>query len=180
MRARSVASIISAVIAGLASGALFAQPSPPTVTVGFVGPLPVPLDPWSSLAAGLLIAAAAYAFFRRSGAGRFGRLSAWLAVIAAAAGVVIGASRIDVVATAHAVSGTPLPLTTSPASLVIGGESAFIEARNATGTTVTITEVRLDNAAPGQAIVETTGSCVAGLILAVGQSCFVSVQTDVT
>ena len=159
MRARSGSRTFIAAVAGLASGALFAQPSP-TVTISFVGASAsaVPLDPWSSLAAGLLIAAAAYAFFRRSGAGRFGRLSAWLAVIAAAAGVVIGASRVDVVATAHAIGmATPLLLTSSPASIVVGAGGAFIEARNATGATITINAVRLDNAVPGQAIVRNQG-----------------------
>jgi len=178
MRARSVSSTILAAIAGLASGALFAQPSP-TVAISFVGPSAVPLDPWSSLAAGLLIAAAAYAFFRRSGAGRFGHLSAWLAVIAAAAGVVIGASRVDVVATAYAaIVTTPLLLTTSPASIVVGGGDSFIEARNATGGPITITEVRLSNPVPGQAIVPTKEGCVAGLTLNDGQSCFVQVQSS--
>jgi len=176
MRARSVSSAILAAVAGLASGALFAQASP-TVTIGFAGPSAVPLDPWSSLAAGLLIAAAAYAFFRRSSAGRFGRLSAWLAVIAAATGVVIGASRVDVVATAHAVvMPTLLLLTSNPASIVIGPNFAFIEARNATENPVTIVTVRLDNAVNGQVIVRTEGGCVPGLTLGVGKSCYVNVR----
>jgi hypothetical protein len=175
MGARSVSSAALAAVAGLASGALFAQPSP-TVTISFVGPTAVPLDPWSSLAAGLLIAAAAYAFFRRSGAGRFGRLSAWLVVIAAAAGVVIGASRVDVVAMAHAEAPTLLQLTSSPASIVIGSGGASIEARNATANPITIVEVRLENAAVDQAIVPSLGGCVPGLTLGVGKSCFVNVQ----
>ena len=154
MRARSESRTFIAAVAGLASGALFAQPSP-TVSISFVGAsaAAVPLDPWSSLAAGLLIAAAA--------------------------GVVIGASRVDVVATAHAGSmATPLLLTSSPASIVVGGGAAFIEARNATGATITINSVSLVNAVNGQVIFETEGSCVPGLTLAVGQSCFVNVQLD--
>lgn len=174
MRAQTVSRAFIAVIAALASGAVFAQ-APPTVIVSFVGPLAVPLDPLSSLAAGLLIAAAAYAFFRR-GTGRFGRLSAWLAVIAAAAGVVIGASRVDIVATAHAISPTLLLLTSSPASIAVGAGGAFIEARNATGTRVTINAVSLVNAVPGQFLAETESACVPGLSLGAGQSCYVSVQ----
>jgi hypothetical protein len=177
MRARSVSRTFIAAIAGLASGALFAQ-APPTVIVSFAGPSAVPLDPWSSLAAGLLIAAAAYAFFRRNSAGRFGRLSAWLAVIAAATGVVIGASRVDFVATAHAISPTLLELTSSPASIEIGPGSAFIEAHNATGTTIRINAVSLVNGVNGQDIVPSEGGCVPGLMLGAGKSCFVVVQPD--
>lgn len=166
-----------ATIALLLSNALLAQ-APPTVIITFADPAAaVPLDLWSSLAAGLLIAAAAYAYFRHRGVVRFGRLSAWLAVIAAAVGTVIGASRLDVIATAQAIAQPPLLLTSSPASIALVASSQLIEAQNATGRTIKILAVTLINPLPNQFIELIEGNnCVPGLVLAAGNSCFVQVQ----
>lgn len=181
MRARSVASTLIAAITVLASNVLVAQ-APPTVVVGFAGAFAgasaVPLDPWSSVAAGLLIAGAAYAFFRRSGAGRCGRLSVWLAVVAATTGAVIGTSRVEIISTAHAiVPSTQLLLTSSPASLVVGSGTTLVDVLNATGAPVTITSVNLLNPAANQVIAPFQGlNCAPGLVLPAGQSCNVLVD----
>ena len=68
-----------AVLAFVASGELLAQPVP-TLVIDFSPPRNVPLDLWSTVAAALLIGSAAYAYFRRRDAGRYGRLSAWIPV----------------------------------------------------------------------------------------------------
>jgi hypothetical protein len=170
-------SFAAAAIALLVSNALFAQ-APPTVVITFSDPIVVPLDMWSAVAAGLLIAAAGYAYFRHRGVARFGRFSAWLAVIAAAAGTVIGASRLDVIATAQAIAPT-LFLTSSPASIVVVGVPQLIQAQNATGRTITILSVTLLNPLPNQSIQPTEGTnCAQGLVLPAGNSCLVLVQQE--
>jgi hypothetical protein len=170
-------SYAAATIALLTSNAVFAQ-APPVVIITFGGPSPVPLDMWSSVGAGLLIASAAYAFFRRRGFARFGRLSAWLAVVAAATGTIMMASRLDLIGAAEAVIGpTQVLLTSSPANVAVGPGSTLLEVHNGTGATVRINSITLQNPAPGQQIVEVEGpNCFPGLSLPVEALCFIGVQ----
>ena len=84
---------VVALLALFASGALFAQPGP-VIVIDF-GARTVPLGPWSSVGAALLIAAAAYVWAVRVRAGGAGRLSAWIAIVGAATGAALMVSKAD-------------------------------------------------------------------------------------
>jgi len=162
-----------AVLAFVASGELLAQPVP-TLVIDFSPPRNVPLDLRSTVAAALLIGSAAYAYFRRRDAGRYGRLTAGIAVVAVAAGAIL-ASRVDFVATAEANILPVLNLTQSPASIAINGNGLF-EVHNSAGAGIVINGVTIQNPVQGQQIVEVRGlNCAPGLFLPVNGSCFVGV-----
>ena len=164
-----------AALALFASGALFAQ-QPPTVVIDF-GNRSVPLDPWSTVGAALLIAVAAYAWARRVRGVGFGRLSAWIAIIGAATGTALLASKVDLIGRAQAVGPTVVTLTTSPAVIQIGTGFAFLEVHNGTQGPITIASVRLQNPAQGQQIVDAReANCRAGLTLQAGGICFIAVE----
>ena len=163
-------------LAVLASDALLAQ-APPVVVIDF-GTRSVPLDPWSAVGAALLIAGAAFVWARGRTNG-FGRLSAWIAIVAAATGTANIAWKLDFAGTAEAaITPTIVTLTTSPAVIQVGTGSAFLEVQNGTGSTITIASVALQNPAQGQEIVEVRGvNCRAGLALAAGAICYIAVET---
>jgi hypothetical protein len=65
-----------------------------------------------------------------------------------------------------------VPLTASPANIVVGQSDAFLEVRNATNTPITINAISLANPAAGQGIFPGPApNCQAGLTLAVNQIC---------
>lgn len=164
-----------AALALLASNALFAQ-APPVIVIDF-GSRSVPLDSWSTVGAALLIAIAAYLWARRR-ATNFSRLPAWIAVVAAAIGMTMMASKLDLIGAAQAVSVNQVTLTTSPAVIQVGTGFALLEVTNGTGGTVTIASVTLQNPAQGQHIVEAKGTnCKAGLALAASAICYIAVDT---
>jgi hypothetical protein len=164
----------AAAIALFASDALLAQ-APPGIVIDFGSG--VPLDPWSTVGAGLLIALAAYVWARRRGAG-FGRLSAWIAIVAAATGTAMMASKLDLIGKAEAISGpTVVTLTSSPAIITIGTGFALLEVHNGTTGAITILAVNLQNPSEGQHIVTARGvNCAPGLRLEAGAFCLVEVD----
>ena len=164
-----------AALAFVASGSLLAQPSP-AIVIDF-GTRSVPLDAWSSVGAGLLIAFAAYLWSRRRGAG-FGRLSTWIAIVAAAVGTAMTASKLEFIGGAEAISlPTVVTLTTSPAVITIGSGFAFLEVHNGTGAPITIGSVTLQNPSSGQQIGEAKGlNCAPGVTLGPSGICLIVVD----
>jgi len=101
----------------------------------------------------------------------------WLAAIAAVAGAAMTGWPVDAIRSAYAPPATPLPLPSSPASVVIGSGFAALLAQNVTGANITILSVSLANPAGGQSIQTPPTTCAPGLILAPGQTCLIEVNT---
>jgi hypothetical protein len=174
-RTASIAS--AATVTVLTSGPVFAQASP-TIVVAFTGAsTAVPLDPWTSVAAALFILVVAGTIFRRRLAGRAVGRGLWLAAIAAVTGAAMTGLPVDAIRSAYAPPATPLPLSSSPASVVIGSGFASLLAQNVTGANITILSVAITNPAVGQSIQTPPTTCAPGLVLAPGQTCLIQVDT---
>jgi hypothetical protein len=166
----------AAAIALLTSGSVFAQATP-TIVVAFTGSnSAVPLGPWTSIIAALFIVVIAATIFRRRMAGRSVGAGLWFAAVAAVAGAAITGLPVDAIRMAYAPPSTPLPLSSSPASVVVGLGFASITAQNVTGTNITIVSVSLTNPAANQVIGTPPTTCAPGLVLTPGQTCIIQVN----
>ena len=83
--------------------------------------------------------------------------------------------RAHAVDDAQAVPFTRIPLQTSPATIGVSNPGGF-QATNMTSGNISLIAVKLDNAGPFTINPDTT--CVAGLNLAPGASCLVSVTEN--
>jgi hypothetical protein len=177
MLSRTATIASAAAFALLASGSVFAQASPTVIVAFSGGSIGVPLDPWTSVAAALFIVVVAATIFRRRRAGRAVGRGLWLAALASVAGAAMTGWPVDAIRSAYAPPATPLPLSSSPASVVIGPGFASLLAQNVTGATITILSVSLANPAVGQSIQTPPTTCASGLVLAPGQTCIIEVDT---
>ena len=176
MNCKSLSVVLAAVVASLTAASVFAQAPGPTVIVAFSsGTVPVPLGPWTGIAAALFIVLLAAMIFRRRAAGNSIRPVLWFALVAAIAGAAITGVPADLVRSANANAGGPTPLTTSPTSIAIGNGAAFVTAVNATSTNITIVSVSIANGTGSQQLQFPATTCSPPSVLAPGATCNISV-----
>ena len=166
----SVAAKFAAVTSLVAISAPSAWAQTPTsLVVNFSLATGVPVGAWGVAGAALFIGLLA-AYVLRSRSSTASRLVALIGAVVATATLSISTQHVDAVVVLPTTS-----LIVSPATVtsVSGGTYTFI---NAAGGPATITNVALVNAPINLAISAPGTTCVAGLTLAVGQTCVVSLS----
>ncbi len=151
--------------------AAFAQPQP-QIEIDFARTLAaqVPLSPMLSGLIALALAAAAILVLRRNG--QVGRFFGWLLLGFAAAATWSTIDKASIVSDAVAFVPT-LQLTNSPATLTIPGDGTYT-AQNTSGATISLTQVKLNNA--GLFIIVAGTTCTVGLVMQPQATCVVVVN----
>ncbi len=163
---------LCALVAAVAAAPAFAQSVEPVLEVDFVGAT-LPLSPWLTAACAVLLAALALRCLRRAPGGKL--MGALVATAAIAS--VMAAFNVASIRSADAVLPSyPMPLTTSPTTLV-GFIEGDIIVTNVQSASLTITVISYNPGSWDSYVDAPNTTCAVGTVLAPGASCIVRILT---
>jgi len=172
MKPRFPVATVAAILLCAFAPTAMAQPTT-VLEIDFTGASALPLSPLLTVLIAIVVGGCAiYALRRMRGRARH---AVWMILGIAALPIVGALLHARAVGDAQAVPFTPLPLQASPATIGVSNPGGF-EATNTTSGNISLIAVKLDNAGPFTINPDTT--CIAGLNLAPGASCFISVTEN--
>jgi hypothetical protein len=146
-----------------------------SVTITFVTASPTPISPWVVALMSVLTGAIAFVALRRAGAGRLGRLGAWLVAAVGAGAVLIGAPSGSLVQEVAAlVPVQVVPLVTSPT--VVSGVTSPVLLQATDNTSMPLIITAVSSSALGCLAIGSVGTtCNPGTTMQPAQSCNINI-----